>query len=38
MNAEHRAICEACLARDVDEAVRLNDGHREHVLERMGAG
>jgi len=37
MNAEHRAICEACLARDVDGAVRLNDRHRDHVLRRMGA-
>ena len=36
MNAEHRAICEACLARDTDAAVRLNDRHREHVLDRMG--
>ena len=36
MNAEHRAMCEACLARDADEAVRLNHAHREHVLARMG--
>ncbi len=36
MNAEHRAICEACLARDVEAAVRLNDGHRDDVLERIG--
>jgi DNA-binding GntR family transcriptional regulator len=36
MNAEHRAIAEACLARDADEAVRLNDSHRDHVLQRMG--
>ena len=36
MNAEHRAICEACLARDAAEAVWLNDLHREHVLQRMG--
>jgi DNA-binding GntR family transcriptional regulator len=37
MTAEHRAICEACLARDADEAVRLNDLHRQHVVDRMGA-
>jgi DNA-binding GntR family transcriptional regulator len=35
-NAEHRAIYEACLARDAEEAVRLNDTHRDHVLQRMG--
>jgi DNA-binding GntR family transcriptional regulator len=37
MNSEHRAFCDACLARDVEEAVRLNDLHRDHVLVRMGA-
>ena len=37
MNAEHRAICDACLARDIEAAVRLNDLHRQHVVERMGA-
>jgi DNA-binding GntR family transcriptional regulator len=38
MNAEHRALYEACLRRDAPEAVRLNDAHRARVLSRMGVG
>src|SRR3954453_6018775 len=36
MNEEHRALHEACLRRDADETVRLNDAHRARVLERIG--
>jgi DNA-binding GntR family transcriptional regulator len=33
--AEHRAILQACAARDVERVVALTDRHREHVLARM---
>jgi DNA-binding GntR family transcriptional regulator len=36
MNAEHRALYEACLRRDADAVVELNDRHRAHVLARLG--
>jgi DNA-binding GntR family transcriptional regulator len=35
VHAEHRAIFEACAARDAERVVALMDRHREHVLERM---
>jgi DNA-binding GntR family transcriptional regulator len=35
MQADHRAIFEACAARDAARAISLMDRHRRHVLERM---
>jgi DNA-binding GntR family transcriptional regulator len=36
MNEEHRALYEACLRRDADAVVALNDRHRALVLARLG--
>lgn len=35
VNAEHRAVLEAVRRRDVEEAVRLLDIHREHAVEHL---
>jgi DNA-binding GntR family transcriptional regulator len=35
MQAEHRAIFDACAARDATRAIALMDRHRRHVLARM---
>ena len=36
MNREHRALYDACVRRDTDAVLALNERHRARVLERLG--